>query len=132
MSARLGRLRYRSEFLRVAAARRRYATSGIVVQVLSHTSPSDQCKVRVGYTVTKRVGNAVVRNYVRRRLRGIANSVLPNYAMPGHDFVILGQPDAAIRPYASLVDDLDTALRKLNVWRACCSDIETSVPKSVT
>ncbi len=73
--------------------------------------------VRVGFTVTKKVGNSVVRNRVRRRLRAVADEVLPNAALGGLDLVIIGRMGTIKRPFVALVKDLQTALRKLKADR---------------
>lgn len=69
--------------------------------------------VRVGFTVTKKVGNSVVRNRVRRRLRAVADEVLPETVACGLDLVIIGRMGTIKRPYPALVKDLQTALKKL-------------------
>jgi ribonuclease P protein component len=68
----------------------------------------------VGFTVTKKVGNAVIRNRVRRRLKAVAAEVLPDRVMPGQDIVIIGRMATIKRRYAALLKDLETSLRKLN------------------
>jgi len=78
-------------------------------------SSSHDC--RVGYTVSKRVGNAVERNRARRRLRAAAAAVLPAHARPGHDFVVIGVPATLTRAFADLAGDLRTALKHVGAWR---------------
>ena len=68
--------------------------------------------VRVGFTCSKKVGNAVARNRAKRRLRAAARAVLPAHGRPGWDYVLIGRPEAtAARPFASLCDDLAAAHR---------------------
>ncbi len=67
--------------------------------------------------MTKKVGNAVIRNRVRRRLKAAAAEVLPNYLLNGQDLVIIGQLVTIKRPFAALKKDLETAIRKLNADR---------------
>ncbi len=69
--------------------------------------------VRVGFTVTKKVGNAVIRNRVRRRLRAVADAVLPDSVACGLDLVIIGRMGTIKRPFPALIRDLQTALKKL-------------------
>jgi ribonuclease P protein component len=71
--------------------------------------------VRVGFTVTKKVGNSVIRNRVRRRLRAVADKVLVDTAASGMDLVIIGRVGTIKRPYMALIKDLKTALKKLKV-----------------
>ena len=68
--------------------------------------------IRVGYTCSKKVGNAVARNRAKRRLRAAARAVLPERGVPGWDYVLIGRPEVtAARPFASLCDDLASARR---------------------
>lgn len=73
--------------------------------------------LRVGFTVSRKVGNAVIRNRVRRRLRAVAAEMLPDHAEPGHDYVLIGRAGALKRPYDALRGDLEVSLRKLGLWR---------------
>lgn len=66
--------------------------------------------MRVGFTVSKKVGNAVERNRVRRRLRVVAADVLPHRAHAGRDYVIIGRRTALTRAFGDLKRDLETAL----------------------
>lgn len=121
MSARISRLKRRSEFLRVAGARRKWVAPGLIVQARRHVPgehlPPGASTIRVGYTASRKVGNAVVRNRVRRRLRAAVDLVLPREATEGHDFVVIGRAATADRPFAALVKDLRKALRKLGAAR---------------
>ena len=74
---------------------------------------------RVGFTVSRRVGNAVKRNRVRRRLREVAERVLPAHARDGLDFVIIGRTATLKRPFDALIGDLRVALRKLDAYHDC-------------
>jgi ribonuclease P protein component len=71
--------------------------------------------VRVGFTCSKKVGNAVARNRAKRRLREIARAVLPVDGRPGWDYVLIGRADAtADHPFEAMKADLARALRKLH------------------
>ena len=71
--------------------------------------------IRIGYTCSKKVGNAVARNRAKRRLRKIARAVLPVDGRPGWDYVLVGRAGAtADLPFAQLKADLSAALRKLH------------------
>jgi ribonuclease P protein component len=107
--ARAGRLKRREEFLAVAAARRDVPMPGFVLQ---GRLPGDD-GVRVGFTGSRKVGNAVERNRVRRRLREVVRKVLPGAAPPSADLVLIGRRPALSRPFATLCADLETALRRL-------------------
>ncbi|MBS0547964.1 MAG: ribonuclease P protein component [Proteobacteria bacterium] len=69
--------------------------------------------VRVGFTVSRKVGNAVIRNRVRRRLREVARLVIPGRARPDLDYVLVGRQAALTREFAVLQQDLVEALKRL-------------------
>lgn len=111
----LERLKTRRQFLRVAARRKKWAAPGIVLQVAPQPS-EDRARSegpRYGLTVSRRVGNAVVRNRARRRLRAVAEDILPRLAAPENDYVLIGRQDTPGRDFAALKRDLETGLRKL-------------------
>lgn len=68
---------------------------------------------RVGYTCTKKIGNAVVRNRARRRLREAARRMVPLYGLPGVDYVFLARDTTADAPWDALLDDMKDALLRL-------------------
>jgi ribonuclease P protein component len=112
MTARLTRLKTRAEFLRVAGTRVRAARPGLVLQAAPRTSEPEG-ELRVGYTASRRVGNAVVRNRAKRRLRAAAASVLPRHGKTGMDYVLIAREGTGKRLYAALLADLEGALRQL-------------------
>ena len=112
------RLKRRPEFLRVAGARRKWVAAGLILQAdrrIPPGGPSDG--LRVGFTVSRKVGNAVARNRARRRLRAAAALVLPRRAAPGHDYVIVGRAATLTRTFPGLMEDLEAGLRRLGLWR---------------
>jgi ribonuclease P protein component len=111
------RLKRRREFLRVAAVGRKWAAPGMVLQACSLDSATAATDVRYGLTVSKKVGGAVVRNRVRRRLRVVAETILPKHAEPGHDYVLIGRASTVNRPFAALLNDLEIALRRVKAYR---------------
>lgn len=71
--------------------------------------------IRVGFTCSKKVGNAVARNREKRRLREVARLVLPEHGRPGWDYVLIGRADVtASRPFVLLQEDLRYALRRIH------------------
>jgi ribonuclease P protein component len=70
--------------------------------------------LRVGYTASRRVGNAVARNRAKRRLRAAAASVLPAQGREGMDYVLIARAGTSERPYAELLADLEGALRQVS------------------
>ena len=115
--AALERLKRRADFLRVADGRRKWVTPGLILQTLARASADDaRDAVRVGFTATRKIGNAVTRNRARRRLRAAAASVMARHAVRGFDYVLIARAETPKRPYAALIEDLETALRRSGTW----------------
>ncbi|WP_245657051.1 ribonuclease P protein component [Sphingomonas asaccharolytica] len=74
----------------------------------------EDATMRVGYTVTKKIGNAVVRNRIKRRFRALAHHILPASGVAGADHVLIGRADALTRDFAQLKADLTKALGKVS------------------
>jgi ribonuclease P protein component len=113
-------LRHRREFLALAENGRKWAAPGLVLQAGSPSGdavPESKTAIRYGLTASSRIGNAVIRNRARRKLRALATEILPAHAVPGRDYVLIARATTAKRPYADLKQDLITALRKLGAWR---------------
>ena len=101
----------------MAAAGRRCVRPGVVVQAARTPAIGPHEGARVGFTVSKKVGNAVARNRARRRLRAAAAEVLPGGAASGTDYVLIGRAGTLDRPYAKLVGDLESAVERLGPAR---------------
>ncbi len=69
-------------------------------------------RMRVGFTVTKKIGNAVVRNRCKRRLRALAREVLPAAGVAGADHVLIGRDETATRNFEAMRADLAAALAR--------------------
>lgn len=127
----VGRLKTRPQFLKVAAAKRKWVTPGLVLQAarrqhgedraapVARMAPAEKAQsgepeVRVGFTVTRKVGNAVERNRVKRRLRAVAAEVFPRHGRSGTDYVVVGRAATLTRRFDALRADLEQALRKLD------------------
>jgi ribonuclease P protein component len=104
----------RGEFLRVAALGRRAVLPGLILQAAPrpHQSPS-AASIGVGFTASRKVGNAVVRNRAKRRLRAAAATLLPVAGRPGTDYVLIARAATAERPHAALLADLAAALDRV-------------------
>jgi ribonuclease P protein component len=103
-------LRKRSDFL-AANAGRRAATPGFVLLVRDRED-GDPAK-RVGFTVSRKVGKAVVRNRMKRRFRALAREVIPVRGFPGSDHVMIGRAGGIERDYSALRSDLERALERV-------------------
>ncbi|MBO88000.1 MAG: ribonuclease P protein component [Rickettsiales bacterium] len=115
MSAVVETLKRRHDFLRVAAAKNSRALRGLVLQASPNSNNSED--IRVGYTASRRVGDAVTRNRARRRLRAAVGEVMPLHAARGFDYVVIARAATVARPFVALRDDLESALKHLKVWR---------------
>jgi ribonuclease P protein component len=106
----------RADFLRAAQARRQ-ATPGFLLQ--ARCRGDDSADIRVGYTCSKKIGNAVARNRAKRRLREVARAALPAVGLPGWDYVLVGRPGATVeRPFSDLLADMANALGRVHADRA--------------
>ena len=104
-------LRQRADFLRAASARRQ-AAPGFLLQARDR---GDEGALRVGYTCSKKLGNAVTRNRAKRRLRAVARAVLPQMGRAGWDYVLVGRPDVTVsRDFSALCADLREALTRIH------------------
>ena len=119
-SVMITRLKRRSDFVSITRRGQKWATPGLVLQ--SHrrkgAETTSRNGIRVGFTVTKKVGNAVIRNRARRRLKAVAGDVIATHGQDLTDYVLIGRAGTLKRPYALLVSDLKTAMQRLNAYRA--------------
>jgi ribonuclease P protein component len=107
------RLRQRADFLAAATG----AKAPVAAFVLQARKRSDDGPVRVGFTVTKKVGNAVERNRVRRRLREVVRLSNASRMRTGHDYVLIGRRAALQLPFASMMQDFEGALGRVHDGR---------------
>jgi ribonuclease P protein component len=108
------RLRQRADFL-AAATGARAPVSGFVLQALDRREDGP---VRVGFTVSKKVGNAAERNRVRRRLREVVRLAPQTPLRPGYDYVLIGRRTALELPFDRLVEDFSRALSRVHGGKA--------------
>ena len=104
------RLRQRADFLAAAAGIKAPATAF----VLQMRQRREDGPVRVGFTVSKKVGGAVERNRVRRRLREVVRLSSPSRLRPGHDYVLIGRRAALDAPFARIKEEFEGALRRVH------------------
>ncbi len=105
----------RADFLRASRARKQ-AMPGFILQARRRADAENAGNgIRVGFTCSKKVGNAVARNRAKRRLREIARKILPQRGRPGWDYVLIGRKDqTADRDFGDLQSDLNVALGKVH------------------
>jgi len=106
------RLKKRAEFLKAASSGRKSPMPGLVLQARSR---EDGGPTRIGFTVTKKVGNSVVRNRTRRRLREAMRLVAQEAPLGDVDLVLIGRDGTRSRAFGALKDDVRRALRKTGV-----------------
>ena len=105
-------LKKRQDFLACNKGRR-HVSAGFVLLGRPRNDGSDT--IGVGFTCSKKLGNAVVRNRAKRRLREVARLGLPQNGLPGWDYVLIGRPEAtAAREFAALQGDLLRALKAIH------------------
>ena len=109
------RMTSRPQFL-AAAKGVSEARGAVVVQRLARGD--GESAVRLGFTATRKVGNAVIRNRAKRRLREAARAMAPLLAVPGSDYVFVARMGTADRPWDRLLDDVKSALTRLANPRA--------------
>jgi ribonuclease P protein component len=105
------RLRQRADFL-AAATGAKAPVTGFVLQALNRREDGP---VRVGFTVSKKVGNSVERNRVRRRLREVVRLAPPDRMRLGHDYVLIGRRAALELPFDRLIEDFERAIGRVHV-----------------
>jgi ribonuclease P protein component len=104
------RLKKRPDFL--AAAKALHCARGAVVAQARYRGDDSQ-HIRIGFTATRRIGNAVVRNRAKRRLREAARLIAPLHARSGCDYVFIARGGTASRAWSPLLDDMKSALIRL-------------------
>lgn len=110
--ASLTQIKKRSDFLKIQGKGRKWVSHGLIVQ----TAPNEDGLTRIGFTVSKRVDKlAVKRNRIKRRLRAVAADVLPGGAKGAQDYILVGRPQTATRPYETLCEDLRWCLKKMGL-----------------
>lgn len=106
-------LKKRSDFLRVASTRKKWVTPAMVIQVADILC-KDDVAIHVGYTASKKVGNAVARSRAKRRLREVAKKVLIGCGSQKHTYVLIARQEILKCPFDQLIRDLKWALKRLH------------------
>ncbi|HVZ30585.1 MAG TPA: ribonuclease P protein component [Asticcacaulis sp.] len=125
-------LKTRKDF--VAAAKAPYqARPGVVVQARQRTEElgdDDSPAIRFGFTATKKIGNAVIRNRAKRRLREAARLLLPEHGRAGHDYVFVARAATPDQPWQGLLDDVKAALIRLARPKSASRPSASELPDS--
>jgi ribonuclease P protein component len=106
-----GRLKKRPEFLYVAEKGQKWVSDTVIVQALE----TDKGEVRFGFTATKKVGNAVVRNRTKRRLRAAADEIVKTHNLKPADIVLIARDTTVTGTWEDLLRNLTWCLRRLNL-----------------
>ncbi len=107
-------LRQRRDFVAAAKARRA-PVAGFLLQARERGADERPAELRIGFTCSKKIGNAVTRNRAKRRLRALAREILPQGGRPGWDYVLVGKPEATVsRAFDDLRQDLIRALARIH------------------
>lgn len=108
----VARLRVRPQFIYVRGGRAERRKS-LVVQARKRAGEAPGSHAGAGFTATKKIGNAVIRNRAKRRLREAARQLLPRLGQPGWDYVFIARQDTADIGWPRLLDDMESALISL-------------------
>ena len=112
-------LKKRSDYLKTSSARLKSVTPGLILQGRNHTlneiKSSDLSDLRIGFTVSKKVGNAVTRNRVKRRLKAVAQNILLAKSPKNLDLVVIGRQNALKRSFSNLLADMEKALTQIQI-----------------
>lgn len=106
-----GRLKKRPEFLCVANKGNKWVSETVIVQSM----PTDTNEIRVGYTATKKIGNAVIRNRAKRRMRAAMDEITKTHHLKPTDIVLIARDTVASCEWESLTKNLTWCLKRLNL-----------------
>jgi len=109
--AAVNRLKKRADFLRAARGIRRVEGAITLETCPTPAAETTPGALRLGFTASKKIGNAVVRNRAKRRLRAAASQLLPLLGRAGHDYVLVARGTAVARPFPALLSDITMALK---------------------
>jgi len=107
----LGTITKRRDFLAAQTGLRAPSPAFVLTR---NKAANDDGATRIGFTVTRKVGKAVIRNRIKRRLRAAVREIFPGNASEGFDYVLIARPSAATRNFASLLDDMKRGLLRLD------------------
>lgn len=107
MSDNVSRIKQRKDFLKVSRFGETFFKRGLGLQIYKRSEEvANPSEIRIGFTASRKVGNAVQRNRAKRRLRALANEILPLYYSEGYDYVFIATKQTTVRAYSLLKNDL--------------------------
>ena len=115
MTYALPSIKIRDDFIKIAKKGKSSSQSGLILQAFNNLEISKNIKFnkRIGITVTKKIGTAVIRNRCRRRLKVVANEIIINYGKDSIDYVLIAKKETLDRDINLLKLDLKKALKEL-------------------
>ncbi|MGI9491913.1 MAG: ribonuclease P protein component [Geminicoccaceae bacterium] len=124
-AGRVVRLKRRSEFLATAASGRRWVAPTFILQIAPRRGEASsgglswlRSEAGLGFTASRRVGNAVARNRAKRRLREASRQLLPKAAVASHNYVLIARSAVLTCPFQTLIDDLNKAFERVLTARS--------------
>jgi len=115
MSRVLSSIKNRKDFLKISTKGVSSPQDGLVLQTIANNDENNN--IRVGITATKKIGNAVIRNKCKRKLRVVANHILLEYAKENNDYVLVARASTYDREIQLLKDDLIKALKNVKCYK---------------
>jgi len=108
-------LRKRADFLRAAESGFKFVKFSVIVQSRKRTTidSAPASEIRIGFTATRNVGNAVIRNRTKRRMRAAVAKLIPEFGLPGCDYVIIGRVQTRKERFTVLLRDMRHCLKRL-------------------
>ena len=107
-------LRKRAEFLAVASNGKKWVAPGFILQIGAPHSPTPD--IHYGLTASRKIGNAVIRNRARRRLRALVAEIMP-HASPEHNYVLIARLNTPTCDFDGLRQDLIKGLKRMKIWQ---------------
>ncbi|MCP4923898.1 MAG: ribonuclease P protein component [bacterium] len=109
------RLKKRQDFLRLTRLNIKWVSPAFVLQIApTPTEDLSSSCVRLGFTASRKVGNAVKRNRCKRRLRALSSLLLPLYGKSDHDYVLIARAGCLTKNFEQMKEDLSEALQKIS------------------
>jgi ribonuclease P protein component len=108
-------IKNRRDFLEAGARGKKCVTGTLILQgsPRSAAHPADKSAARIGYTVTKKMGNAVARNRIKRRLREAVRRIAPQAVESGHDYVLIARSKALTCDFSVILRDMEFAFSRI-------------------